>query len=487
MLLIGPLLLICVCRSSIWRKEKSSISLTLRSPAVMLASETRTANANFTKVREMAKDLLVGSFAAGSSYAEIWIRDSATFIDVALEVNDPSYIRRALLPFFSVQAENGAMPDAYVNDTAALEEYPVHAKGDWPICDGHSVVCKNSVETDQETSLILAVHSYVRGTNETAFLSETVKGQTVLDRLELSVRYLLSEMRDVNGTGLLFGATTIDWGDIQPEESPGAKISSLSHRAVDVYDNSMFILALDALADLCAAVPAADSESEKSRGSESDRASKWRAMAVRWRSLTREHLWDSSGSRFIPHLYLSEGSPFPDSFDESRIYFHGGTAVAALAGVLSSEEVLKSYEQMSRNVEAVRAAGGAVAIGMTVYPPYPAGLFVNPSVAVEFSYQNAGDWDWFGGRMVQALVVHKHCKEALEALQMMCDRVVKFDGFFEWFDFDGKPSGSAKFKGSAGALGKAVEMMTSSHSRCADMRTATRIHTYADDTKIETE
>ena len=46
--------------------------------------------------------------------------------------------------------------------------------------------------------------------------------------------------------------------------------------------------------------------------------------------------------------------------------------------------------------------------------------------------------------------------EAKEALEPMATRVLEH-GFWEWWDFHGRPRGSDKFHGSAGVLGKAIE------------------------------
>ena len=50
----------------------------------------------------------------------------------------------------------------------------------------------------------------------------------------------------------------------------------------------------------------------------------------------------------------------------------------------------------------MRARLRCLCSGLTIYPPYP----VWPSVGTmkPWTYQNAGDWAWFGGRVVQALV-----------------------------------------------------------------------------------
>ena len=59
-------------------------------------------------VLEMAKKTLKpenGQFKAGSNYPETWIRDFATFIEIALEVNDKEIIKERLMLFFDFQGE----------------------------------------------------------------------------------------------------------------------------------------------------------------------------------------------------------------------------------------------------------------------------------------------------------------------------------------------------------------------------------------------
>jgi hypothetical protein len=41
----------------------------------------------------------------------------------------------------------------------------------------------------------------------------------------------------------------------------------------------------------------------------------------------------------------------------------------------------------------------------------------------------------------------------------MTDRVVKNDGFFEWYTIQNEPKGSGTFRGEAGVLYKAITMM----------------------------
>ncbi len=63
-----------------------------------------------------------------------------------------------------------------------------------------------------------------------------------------------------------------------------------------------------------------------------------------------------------------------------------------------------------------------------------------------YSYQNGGDWTWFGARMVTRLIRHNLIPEACEALQPMLSRVLANKGFYEWYTPDNQPKGSSSFR-----------------------------------------
>ena len=73
-----------------------------------------------------------------------------------------------------------------------------------------------------------------------------------------------------------------------------------------------------------------------------------------------------------------------------------------------------------------------------------------------YSYQNGGDWDWFGARMIQVLIDHGMYGQAYQAIQPMLARVLKAGNFYEWWTPTGQPEGSASFRGAAGELGLAA-------------------------------
>ena len=401
------------------------------------------ADPRLDQVRRMGLDLLRTGLNAGDGYAEVWIRDFNTFIVPALEANPHAPIRDALLVFFHFQADDGNVPDGYVPNERASVGYKYRLAASQPRYQAH----KNTVETDQESSLIQAVCRYVRATRDRAFLDTIVNGQTVRERLDRAARYLLAH-RWSKEHGLLWGATTVDWGDVQPEHDWGVELDASSHRSIDIYDNALFAAALQ---DAIEVVFARDRA----------KAAEWRRVRADLTSAIRKNLWDERRQKFIPHLYL-DGSPFPPTLDEGRIYYHGGTAVAIEAGLLSRDEILTSYGQMLANLR----LAGAASVGLTVYPPYPAGTFKNKSM-VPWSYQNGGDWTWFGARMVRQLARHGCPAESYRELVPMVERVLKHQGFFEWWSVQNAPHGSGTFRGEAGVLCEAIDELRAWAKRTA--------------------
>ncbi len=409
------------------------LSCTTTNPQQQLA-ETILNDTTLHQVDSMARSIISQGFNAGSGYSQIWARDMNTFIEVACEETNQTDIRNAILLFFALQQPNDEMIDGYVlkPDFTWYDNHPYYADA----APDH-VGFKNTVETDQESSLIQIVGKYIRKTGDTSILREDVAGRTVLERMDDMVDYLMRE-RYSEQYGLLFGAMTADWGDVQPNDDFGCDMNELSSRAIDVYDNAMFLIALDYLQEMT---------------DDASLLKKWKGIREQIAQNVRKYLWDAERKKFIPHLYI-DPSPIPAGFDENQIHYHGGTAVAIEAGLLSKEEIAVVNAQMLENVR----LSGMPSIGLTLYPTYLEGFF-RGGMAKPYVYQNGGDWTWFGGRMIQQLVANGFVEEAYDEIRPMIDRVIKNQGFFEWYGMGGVPSGSGHFKGSAGVLAKAIEMM----------------------------
>lgn len=390
------------------------------------------ADQRLDRVQAMALQLLTG-FTAGTSYGEIWIRDFNTFIRGSIRVHPPEKVKENLLLFFKLQQPDGNIPDGAIKSDKANVGYQYRYSDLAPGWAAH----KNTVETDQESSLVQAVRKYVDTTGDRNFLKETVAGQSVAARLEAAMKYVLSNRWSANH-GLVTGATTIDWGDVQPETGWGVAINAHTKWALDIYDNAMFLLAIQ---DFLAMTPK-DYRPEIA----------WKKIAADLRKNIRRQLWDSKAQKYIPHVYL-DGSPFPPEFPERDILYTGGTACAVLADLHRAKEI----REINRQLLTAVAREPHATIGLTVSPPYPKSVYPNMPA---YTYQNGGDWTWFGGRMIQALVAHGFAHEAATELSPMIDRVLKNNGFFEWYDVKtGEPKGSASFRGEAGVLYDAIEQL----------------------------
>ncbi|MBC3873866.1 glucosidase family protein [Undibacterium flavidum] len=415
------LILLTACSSGGGSSSQTPVDV---SADAKLATAIRN-DSRFTLVRAKAKQLVGKSFAAGSVYPYVFIRDLNTFVELAIEVHGAPAVRAQLKNFLVHQSEDGNIVDAI----AVLDDSTI----------------KTTVESDQESSLVQAVTKYVTISGDKAFLLEEIRGIPVIVRLENALTFLYTQ-RYSSKYGLVFGGTRADWGDVQPEDTPGTALNDASHPSISIYDNAMLTLALQGLQTLAKA---------NTRDS-----SLWAGRERDLRGAIRTYLWN--GVKFIPHLYLEKGSPMPSGFDESAIYFQGGTAVAIEAGLLLPTEVKQAFSRMIKN----KIESGSGSIGVSLYPTYPADFFKNREyMGGVYVYQNGGDWAWFGARIVQQMVAAGEVQLAYQELAPILDRVVRDEGFYEWYTREGIKQGSGDYRGTAGQIVKAIDMLSDWASR----------------------
>jgi len=213
-------------------------------------------------------------------------------------------------------------------------------------------------------------------------------------------------------------------------------VDQRTHLSIDAYDNALFMTALEQLIVM---------------GKGKIDTTHYKNLWADTKNQIRSVLW--TGDRFKPHVYIN-GSCL-GSYDESIHYYHGGTTIALLAGVLTDAELMHVYEAMTANVKKMNENGN-MTIGMTIYPAYSSAPCMSQK---PYTYQNGGDWTWFGARTVQALLQSNHENEALATFSPILSRILEHNGFWEWWDQSGKPSGSQLFRGSAGVVGKAIHML----------------------------
>ncbi|GAA4332237.1 hypothetical protein GCM10023149_38400 [Mucilaginibacter gynuensis] len=420
-ILLIPAILFCLCFSANAQVKHNQ-----------QLAKTIVENKDFDTITVRAKKLLNG-FSAGTSYNEVWIRDFNTFIKGSLVAHPKEEVKKMLLMFFQIQGTDGNIVDGVVDSAKAGVGYQYRYSKLLPGWAAH----KNTVETDQESSLIQAIKKYIDVTGDKTILTEKIGDRIVLQRIEDAMNYIMKDRWSAK-YGLVTGATTIDWGDVQAESGWGVAINQKTKWAIDIYDNAMFVIAIN---NFLSFKPA----SYKTQRN-------WGMVAQNIKANVRKHLWMAKQQKYKPHIYLN-GSPFSKSFNEDEIIYSGGSICAILAGFNTRAEV----QEINRQLIAMAAKEKYATIGMTVYPPYPKEEYPNDHPYV---YQNGGDWTWFGGRMTEALLKYNMPQEAYENIVPMVNRAIANKGFFEWYDVQtGAPKGSGDFRGEAGVLFDAITLL----------------------------
>ena len=357
---------------------------------------------------------------AGSHYKEVWIRDFETFIEAAMEVRKPAEIRDAILVFFHFQGEGGDIVDCYVPKEKAVKEYPRRLSATKPEFVAH----KNTVEVDQEPALVSAIWKYVKISGDASILQTSINDQTVLHRLERALDYLLQNRFDPKHE-LIWAATRIDWTDVQPEHPWGTAMDEASHPSLSIYDNAMFVLAVDRFLDLA--------------GARHPTRDKWRRVRDSISAKAMQWLWDSAEQ--IPAACVSAKGIAVSRRLRRRPHLHSRRNGKGHRG--RNVDARSSPWVLSRHGEQPRFAGAAT-IGLINYPPYPTGFFKNPSAQPNI-YVNGTDWTWWGGCAVQMLVTQGMVDEAYRELLPIVDRAKREHDFREWYTQGNQPQGATNY------------------------------------------
>ncbi len=358
----------------------------------------------------------VHGFAPGRDYPQIWLRDSNSIISASRCFYDAPYIASWLEEHLAFQAENGGLRD-------------------W--IDAQGEADKNTTETDQESSAVQAAYQIFQllGTD---WLKTIIRGRSVITRLESALDFVLRH-RWSPAHGLITGAHTADWGDVDliGADQDAVYVDENTHWTVDVYDQSMFHQSCLELAGML--------ESLGRR----QRAAAWRETASSIRKRTRASLWQPARGFFAVHRHLDD---LRHDFEEDDIFAMGGNVQALLAGLTDPAQSRRIIENALHR----RRSQGVSTVSGTLLPPYPAGVFRHPLLDQPYEYQNGGQWDWFGGRLILAMFENGFGREARTRLLEIIRKNEQNRGFFEWDDREGVGHGSDMFCGSAGSMALAV-------------------------------
>jgi len=359
---------------------------------------------------------IVHAFSPGSDYSQIWLRDAATILPASQFYYSLNYLASWLEEHLAYQDPDGGLQDWF---------------------DSLESTQKNTTETDQESSAVIAAYSVYRLAGS-SWLERKVQDSRIIERLVRSLEYPLAHRFDPT-CGLLAGAHTSDWGDVDIVDSDenAVDVDAQTHWTCDIYDQSMYYLASRYLSEML------DSTGRDKA------AADWLQSARAIRDHTNRCLWQPDKGFYRMHIHRDG---LKHDFDEDDILALGGNTLAILSGIADSAKAEQILNQIVKRQEAL----GVSTLSGTLYPPYPANFFNHPLCDDPYEYQNGAQWDWFGGRTVTALFETGFSRIAKKKLLEIISKNLKNQGFYEWDDRQGTGRGSDMFSGSAGSLGQAL-------------------------------
>jgi hypothetical protein len=380
----------------------------------------------------------VKAFGAGAAYPQVWLRDSATLTPLARYHYAAPYLTSWLEEHLANQGADGGLddwiaagpPSAFVRDAPRAREV---------FRAGAAVLTadKNTVEADQESSAVLGVCRAFAVSGERAWLRKPIGGVPLLERADRALAFLLATRFD-SRLGLVTSGFSADWGDVSPVHADQRAIylDDRTPRVAGLYTNALFVEAARCLGGLHAAV-------DDAAGTR-----RWRDVAAGAAAAMERHLWQEARGYYRMHVPVAAtGLP-----DDSRVFATGGNAVALLAGIGDEGRARRIFAA----AVARRKRYAVSTIAGTLLPPYRAGLFAHPAMREPWSYQNGGQWDWFGARLVLAAFEQGQSALARRWLGELAQKAHRNGGLHEWHTRDGQGRGSPTYAGSAGALGAAV-------------------------------
>jgi len=367
-------------------------------------------------------------FSPGSAYPQVWIRDTATFIGYA----------KLFYPF----------------DTAAksVELFMEHQGADGEIVDWVDVsgkTDKNTVETDQESSLLLA--AYELGKGNPGWFHQEIKGKKVLTRLEMALAWVWQNKRNPK-YHLVYSGFTADWGDIEntyPDQR-ATKLSDRSTLVFSIYTQAKYIQAIDRLIKIFKHPQVTHG---KKAGSIQSKRQLWKQRLNILKGQTQKHLYLKDKGYFITHIV--PGAEKEKYFQmEKEMLAVGGNVEAIMAGLMDHRQIRRFLVELEKRRKKYRLR----TVSFTLIPPYPGGFFSHHLMR-PWSYQNGGEWDWIGARVVKALFMEGFRQEAQKYLLEIVKKNLANYCIFEWEDREGSSIGGSMFYvGAAGIIGDTIFM-----------------------------
>jgi hypothetical protein len=367
-------------------------------------------------VEFMGKTGKIQGFSAGTGYPQIWLRDSNSGLGAAKYFYSTNYLSTWLEEILAHQQQNGSLND-WINKQGRVD--------------------KNTTETDQEANAIQTAFKICEMIG-VEWLNKEIANLKMIDRLEKALAYVFEE-RFNSDYGLIMGAHTADWGDVDmvDVDREAVYVDEKTHWTSDIYDQSMVYEACLSLSEMFSSMGI------------KEKAIFWRERAGILKTKTNEWLWQPEKGFYKVHIHLDD---MTHTFEEDDILALGGNTQAILSGLTNERQT----RQIIANVLERQKALNISTISGTLLPPYPRKTFKHPLVDDLYEYQNGAQWDWFGGRFIYALFTNGFSRLAKEKMKEIFQKNISNKSFFEWDNREGVGLGSEYFLGSAGSLGRAI-------------------------------
>ena len=379
---------------------------------------------------------VIHGFRPGKVYPEMYIRDIAWGMETAQYYYPDEYLREPVEAYLRRQ---------YTASTRSLDGdfgvvAGVGAIGGILTPDGRSN--KETITTDEETSLIHAAYLYYNLAYNTAWLQTNINGLTLIERLNLAADWLYTHRLDPD-LQLLWRGHTTDWGDVKIEKGPGYTDynPAQDHLTASIYDQAVAYMALVELAKMNAAAGL------------TQRADEWQTKAEALKARTNALLWQPDKGFYLTHLHIT---PLQHNFDESAM-ISIANALAVYAGLTD----LAQNQAIFDSLEQARLAAGVKKPGLSLYPFYPDRwpdrFFEYPGMGYG-NYQNGGVWDWWGGVQIKAEFQHGFAEAGQIHLLQVANEWQKHPGnLIEWqSSTDPRHEGSHYYSAAAGTMGSAI-------------------------------
>ncbi|MBV9543435.1 MAG: hypothetical protein JOY61_03550, partial [Chloroflexi bacterium] len=363
---------------------------------------------------------IIEGFDPGTTYtpSALYIRDTATDVTMARYYYGPQALRGTLEELLRQQ-----YPDGSVSATVGPD----------------FKVDKATVVSDEETSAVMDAVEVYDMLPDPAWLNSQLRGQSIIDRLNRAMTWVLTARRDP-ATGLIKRAHTTDWGDIKWEPSPDpSHMQPGDQWTLSIYDQAIAYAALQGLARLNAAA-----------GRDPDRAH-WEGTAAELRSETDNILWQDAPSRgyYRIHVHVAPDTIRHDVPDDNIIAI--GNAAAVYYGLASPDKVPRILDALAR----AQKQAGAPKPGLSLEPPYNGWADVQMSPR---SYQNGALWDWWAGRQISGEFWTGYWRRAREHLQQVAQDWATHPGTVRewespWLDRTGADQA---YSGAAAVVGQSI-------------------------------